>query len=711
MAYFRFLKSQVLTSCSVFALASGCLFGVGEPKAFKEFQKQAEAENSLLEALDFPTSPEAVEAQVDAILEAAQVAADAIAGAQDEALSFENTVLALDDLSYELWSKFGAVYLMKETSPDAAVREAGTAAVNRVQDWEVAFSYRKDVYDSVKAFAGSAGVKDLEGEALKYFEETMRGYRRKGFDLEPTVRDELEAIQKEISRLATDFRNNVRNAEAKVVFTAEELDGVPEEFLAQESLKTADGNWELDANVTYHYMTVAKNAKSAQTRERFYLKRNNRARAENLPLLKEIVVKRQQVAEILGYASWADFRTEVRMAGSEARVREMLDGLAEGLEANFQAERARLLDLKRADVGGEDVVLNDWDRSYYANQLKKIEYDIDTEALRRYFPYDAVLQGMFELYEYLFGIEITPVTGVDVWEPSVTTYVITSTDDGRVLGLFYLDMFPREGKYNHFASFGVVDGKRLQDGRYRRPVNVLVCNFPPATEERPSLLSFTETETLFHEFGHLLHALMTTAEFSGFAGTSVPRDFVEAPSQMLEFWLEDKAILDRFAADYEDPSKKLPVATLERMIEADKSTIASRYRGQVALGMMDLNLHTTFEDPAAIDVLEITQSAWEEYYAPMTGDTAFVAAFSHLMGYDAGYYGYIWSEVIAADMAHEFAKAPKGYLDAEMGRKLRKEIYEVGDSRDVNVSIESFLGRPMDSRPFFESVGLGAESE
>lgn len=699
----------IVSVCSLFAVQ--ILSAVSSEKAFTAFQKQVNLQGNYLRSLEFPTTAEAVASMTDAVLAKAETSADAIAELEGGEVNFDNTLGALDLLRFELWSEFGQVYLMKEVSPIAEVREAGTEAVNRVQEWEIALGFREDIYESVKAYAESPEAESLTGEAKKLLVETMRSYHRLGYDLPLEERKSLEALQKETSRLETEFRDNIRNTEATMRLSGEELKGLPEDFLEQPEIQTGDDEWTLDAATTFHYIMVAENAEDPEVRKRFYLARYNRARELNLPLLKEIVTKRQQAAEILGYASWADYKTEVKMAESEKRVREFLDNLSVGLESNFQAERERLAKMKQADLGLEEVALEDWDRSYYKNQLKKEVYAIDTEALRRYFPYDAVLGGMFELYEQLFGIEITPVSGVDVWDPSVETYVISDSANAEVMGLFYLDMYPRTGKYNHFASFGVIDGKRLPDGRYNRPVNVLVCNFPPPSETRPSLLSYSETETLFHEFGHLLHAILTRAEFVAFSGTNVPRDFVEAPSQMLEFWLEDKQVLDRFAADYEDTTQKLPEAVLEQLIAAEKSTISSHYRAQIALGMMDLNLHTSFEDPSRIDVLEITQDAWAHYFAPNSVDTAFAASFGHLMGYDAGYYGYIWSEAIAADMASVFRDAPGGFLDETVGRRLREEIYAVGDSRDINESIEKFLGRPVSQKPFFESVGLNLDEE
>jgi thimet oligopeptidase len=267
-------------------------------------------------------------------------------------------------------------------------------------------------------------------------------------------------------------------------------------------------------------------------------------------------------------------------------------------------------------------------------------------------------------------------------------------------------MFPREGKYNHFAQFGIIAGKRLSDGTYQRPVCSLVCNFPAPTADHPSLLSHDEVETVFHEFGHAMHTILTRAKYVRFSGTSVPRDFVEAPSQMLENWVWDKKVLDSFAADYRDPSKKIPVEILAQLQAARLATEGVRYRRQLSFGLMDLALHTQITAANATNLLALSNEKLGNIFLPMLPDSAFIAYFGHIIGYGAGYYGYAWADAIAADMATVFEKSPGGYFDKDVGMRLRKEIYEVGDSREVNESIEKFLGRPRSLEPFLKRIGV-----
>ena len=234
----------------------------------------------------------------------------------------------------------------------------------------------------------------------------------------------------------------------------------------------------------------------------------------------------------------------------------------------------------------------------------------------------------------------------------------------------------------------------------------LICNFPAPTKDEPALLSHMDVETLFHEFGHAMHSILTRAKYGRFAGTSVPGDFVESPSQMLENWVWDKKVLDSFAADYRDPSKKIPAEILAKLQEAKLATEGTRYRRQIAFGLMDLALHTQIHESNAKEALPLSNKVLSEAFLPMVPDTAFVAYFGHLMGYDAGYYGYAWADAIAADMATVFQQAPDGYYDQTAGRRLRTEIYEPGDSRDVNESIEKFLGRKRSIDPFLKKIGI-----
>jgi thimet oligopeptidase len=394
------------------------------------------------------------------------------------------------------------------------------------------------------------------------------------------------------------------------------------------------------------------------------------------------------------------------MVKNAATAIDFLERLKTGLQPKFDAELAEFRQLKVKETGDPNAQIQIWDWRYFSNQLKKAKYDIDAEQLRVYFPYQNVLEGMFSIYQRIFGLQFERVEAPYKWVQGLLLYAVSDAKSGEPLGLFYLDMFPREGKYNHFAQFGLIGGKLLPDGKYQRPTVALICNFPSPTKDKPSLLSHSDVEILFHEFGHAMHSILTRAKYSRFSGTSVPRDFVEAPSQMLENWVWDKKVLDSFAADYRDPSKKIPNEILSKLKQARLATEGVRYRRQLSFGLTDLELHTKIHDNNPQDALPLSNRVLSEVFLPLAPDTAFVAYFGHLMGYDAGYYGYAWADAIAADMATVFESAPDGYFDRSAGMRLRKEIYEPGDSRDANISIEKFLGRKRSLDPFLKKIGI-----
>jgi thimet oligopeptidase len=668
----------------------------------RDFKKRAATFNAVITVPQFEMSTNAIRFTLRQTIAVGNAALDRLGALKPREVTFENTVRALDDIGYQISLTDDRFGLLKETSTNAVLRDAATDALKELQEWSVGIDYREDVYKAIKAYADRKPK--LKGEDAKLLTETMRDYRRAGLDLPKPQRDEVEKMRKELSRLTTDFESNVTKAQKAVKFTKAELEGVPESFLAQ--AKTGADEYTVMANITWHYLSVMDNAKREETRKKLIVEHDNLARAANIPLLEKILPLRDDIAHRLGYKTWADYQIEVKMAGTAAAAIDFLDKLKVGLQPKFDAELAEFRRIKIKETGDSNAQIRIWDWRYFSNQLKKEKYNVDAEQLRVYFPYQRVLDGMFNIYQNIFGLKFERVEPPYKWIGDLRLYTVSDAQSGEPLGLFYLDMFPREGKYHHFAQFRLIEGKVLPSGKYQRPTVALVCNFPAPTKDAPSLLSHGDVETVFHEFGHAMHSVMTRAKYGRFSGTSVPGDFVEAPSQMLENWVWDKKVLDSFAADYRDPSKKIPADILAKLREAKLATEGTRYRRQLSFALTDLALHTQIHDTNATEALPLSNKVLGEVFLPIVPDTAFVAYFGHLMGYDAGYYGYAWADAIAADMATVFEHAPNGYFDQAAGRRLRTEIYEPGDSRDVNVSIEKFLGRKRSLEPFLKKIGI-----
>jgi len=701
---------------SSFLLVLGLALGARAEnlKSIDSYREATAKANAELTIPDWPQTPEAVETSAKEAIKRGNAALDAIGRLDRKKVTFQNTVVALDDLAYEANNVGNKATIIKQANTDPKMRAAAEKAVKAMNDWFVGIDYREDVYKSIKAFAETNP--QLTGEDKKLLDETMRDYRRAGLALPPEKRKEVEQLRKQLAKLGTDFDTNIANAKRPVVFTKAELEGIPEDFLSKPGIKTGDDAYTVLANVTWQFNAVEENAKSEATRKKLYVARETLANEKNVPLLNQMLTLRNKIALRLGYKSWDDFQTEPRMAKTGAAAQKYIDDLIAGIEPKFAAELSELQKMKQLDAqpseGGAFTAprINIWDWRYYQNQLKKQKFAVDAEALRNFFPLQKVLDGMFAIYQRIFGLKFEQIAVPYKWIDDLQLWAVSDAASGEPLGLFYLDMFPRDGKYNHFAEFEIIGGKLLPDGKYQRPTVTLLCNFPPATVDKPSLLSHSEVETLFHEFGHVLHTITTRAKYGRFAGTHVPTDFVEAPSQMLQNWVWDKNVLDSFAADYRESSKKIPDETIQKMKDAKLATAGVFYRRQFAFASLDLALHGPHPENAPYDCVAISNPILEKVFLPIDPSTTFVAYFGHLNGYDAGYYGYAWADAIAADMATVFESAPEGYFDQQAGMRLRKEIYAMGDSRDVNESIEKFLGRKQSVQPFLKKIGIGEAS-
>ncbi len=700
------MKNLCLSILLSFAVVD---FSAAETKSVDDFRAAAAKANAVLTIPEWEQTPEAIEASMKDAIAKANTALDQI-GAQDPAkVTFKSTVGALDDLTYEASNAANRATIIKETNTNAAMRSAAENAVKTFQDWVVGIDYREDVYKAIKAFADAHPK--LSGEDEKLLTETLRDYRRAGLELPPDQRKEVEQLRKELSKLGTDFDTNIVSASAPVIFTKADLDGLPESFFASPGVKTGDDAYTVMANVTWQYNTVEENAKSEATRKQLYFVRETLAKDKNVSVLNQMFALRNKIALRLGYKSWDDFQTEIKMAKTGTNAEKYINDLIAGIQPKFANEVAELQKMKVADTHDPVAKIGVWDWRYYGNQLKKQKYAVDTEALRAYFPFQKVLDGMFNIYQSIFGLKFEKITAPYKWIGDLQLYLVTDSATGEPLGMFYLDMFPREGKFNHFAEFEILGGKLLPDGKYQRPTVALLCNFPPASADKPSLMTHSDVETLFHEFGHALHSITTRAKYGRFAGTHVPGDFVEAPSQMLQNWVWDKKVLDTFAADYRDPSKKIPAELIKKMNDAKLATAGVFYRRQFAFASLDLALHDQHPEDDSYDCVAISNPILEQVFLPIDPSTTFVSYFGHLNGYDAGYYGYAWADAIAADMATVFEKARDGYLDKQAGLRLRHEIYEPGDSRDVTMSIEKFLGRKQSVQPFLKKIGIGPQEK
>jgi thimet oligopeptidase len=347
--------------------------------------------------------------------------------------------------------------------------------------------------------------------------------------------------------------------------------------------------------------------------------------------------------------------------------------------------------------------IDEWDIRYYSYQLKKETYSVDDEKIREYFPAEVVMKGIFEVYSQLLGVTFIEVLGAEVWAEGVKLYQIVDVKDQRLIGYFYLDMIPRDLKYDHFAAFPLISARVLPNGQYSRPVASIVGNFNPPSDGKPSLLNHYEVETAFHEFGHIMHQTLTTAPYASLSGSNVAQDFVEAPSQMLENWVWNAGILSQLSSHYKT-GEKLPKALLDGMLKADDFNKGYLNSRQLTFGLFDMAIHTT---DGPVDVTEVYKQTFRDVIGLEPIETShFPASFGHLMGgYDAGYYGYMWSLVYAQDMFTRFEQG--GLLSPQVGADYRTWILEKGSMIDAIEVVRGFLGREPNSDAFYRMLGIG----
>lgn len=618
--------------------------------------------------------------------------------------TFDNTVEAFEQSLMDYIDAINRLTILKDVHPEEPIRLAAAQVEEQSGKYLVQLMARRDLYQALKFYSDNQASREpLDDAQKRLLELTLRDFKRNGLELDEISQKKLVELQTRLVELQTRFQLNLNSDRSQIAITDAERQGLTDSFV-QRLQPAPDGGWIVTCQYP-DYFPFMENAVSGDARRRLFIAFQSRQANENMALLKEAIALRDQAAKLLGYASHADFITDDRMAKSSAEVKRFLADLKGKLTARRDADYALMTELKRAETKDPAAVLQPWDIAYYLNQIKKRDWSLDTEALRAFFPIETVLSGLFDVYEQLFGIDIVRVEGADTWA-NVPLYEIRDADGGGHVGYFYLDLYPRPGKYGHAAAAGVTVARQI-GGEYRAPVAVMMGNFNPPSAERPSLLSHDEVETLFHEFGHIMHQTLTAARYGSFSGTSVARDFVEAPSQMLENWVYEKEVLDRMSGHYLDPAKKLPGETIEKLKAARSFDAGYRYTRQIFLATFDQAIHTSGPevDPDAID---------QTLYAEILGLTPvveahFPATFGHLMGgYDAGYYGYLWSEVFADDLFTVFKK--NGVLDRETGRRYRQIILEQGKMRDADELLEAFLGRAPDSRAFLEKIGV-SESE
>ena len=450
-----------------------------------------------------------------------------------------------------------------------------------------------------------------------------------------------------------------------------------------------------------NYNEVLSNANSSSARKAFFIHYNNRAYPANVSVLDSLFYYRNKMAKLLGFKSYAAYSVIDKMAASPQNVWNFERDLIGKLTPYVTKEVNELKALKKSLNGSESDKLNEWDVSYYKKKLLDTKYQLSTDEVKQYFEMNNTLQGMFTVYQKLFSIQIKEIKNVPVWFSKVKSYVMYK--DGKKIGDFYLDLYPRVNKYTHFACFPISQ-YRTSGGREVVPVSALICNFPEGTAGQPSLLYHTDVVTLFHEFGHLVHSMLGRSDLASQGPFAVKGDFTEAPSQFLENWVWEYESLGLFAKHYKT-GEVLPKSLFAKMKRTQQVGIAMQYIRQVYFGVLDFTYEDKYDSLKGSNIVQVSKDLAAIKQVPYAEESNFICSFGHLNGYGANYYGYLWSKVYAEDMFSLFKR--NGVMDAKTGLSYRKNILERASTIEDKDRLKNFLGRAPYSKAFLHSLGVG----
>jgi len=617
----------------------------------------------------------------------------------DNQRTFANTVEGLEQIAADFSDVTSPLTFMGYVSTVDSIRNESSACESEVNQFTVALFTRREVYEAWKKGVAAGKKGKLSADAKRLVEETAKQFRHNGLELDDAKLTEVRRLKQALAATEAEFAKNLNEATDYEIFTTQELNGVPESVL-QRLQKMPDGRLKVTTK-TPDYVPVMENAKNPEIRQRLHTTYENRAKDKNIALLEQAIELREKIADLLGFKTWADYRTDGRMAKNALTVMKFLNSLKGKLAQRNKKDLALLMKLKKVMEPGSKE-LHPWDISFYANQIKKRDYNVDQEVLREYFPANLVVNGVFKVYSTLFGIHFIEVKNANVWHPDVKLFEIRDSKDNHLIGHFYADFTPRDGKYGHAAAFPLVQG-RIVNGEYKKPIASIVANFNPPSNGKPSLMSHDEVETFFHEFGHIMHQTLTKAPYQSLAGSNVAQDFVEAPSQMLENWAWNKKILKMVSGYYKDESKKLPDDLMNKLIASRDFNQGYFYTRQLFFGLLDMAYHTAH---GHVDTTKTYYDLYKEILGLEPNRKGhFQAGFGHLMGgYDAGYYGYLWSEVYAEAMFDKFEK--EGLLSAAAGRDYRHWILEKGDTEDAMDLLIHLLGKKPTADAFYRRLHI-----
>ena len=625
--------------------------------------------------------------------ETANASLAAIVAIPPDQRTFDNTFVAFDRTMTEYADATLTPSLMGYVSPDPAIAKEGMEAEKSANIFSNSVYSRKDLYDVLKSQV------PRNADETRLYNVTIREFEHNGLMLPPEDLNKVMALNRNLAGMESAFSANLNSDNTTLAFTGNDLAGVPASSLAAFS-RAKNGSYLVTTKYP-DYIAVMTYANNNETRKRMYVAELNVQADTNTRLLEEAIVLREEIAHKLGYATWADYQLDGRMAKNTTNVMAFLDALRAPLTEKNNEEMAGLISIKKG-LDPSAATVDSWDVLYLENIQKKQQYDYDEEEFKEYFPADTVVQKMFGVFGTLYGVRFEEVQNAPVWSDGVRLYRVANTNDNATLGYLYLDLYPRDGKYSSFMESTLIKG-RVKDSRYPVPVVTVVANCPAPANGTPALLTLYDMESLFHETGHAMHDILTTAPYGTLSGTSVSWDFVETPSQTMEEWVYDPAVLESLSGRYTNTSEKIPPGLAEKAIAARDAGIGIQYSSQLAYALEDMRFHTA---TGPVNVTEV----WNETYfeikgRPVLAGTHQPAGFGHLMGgYDAGYYGYLWSKVYALNVVDTFRH--DGMTNATTGARFKNDVLSRGNMEDGTVLLTDFLGHEPGTGPLYTYLGI-----
>ena len=590
----------------------------------------------------------------------------------------ENTLELYDKVQLLLDAAGNQSSLIENVHPDKDFREKAEKVSQKVSTFYTELSLNRDVFDAISAI----DLSDADEATKHYLEKTLKNFKLAGVDKDEETRKQVKALNDELVLIGQDFGRNIRNGKRTItVKDVSELDGLPQDYI--DSHKPNDDGKIIITTEYPDALPIFSYAKNENLRKKMYMAYNNRAFPENIEVLERLAKKRFELSHLLGFDSYADYVTADKMIKSAKNADDFITKIVDASENRAKSEYQELLERKTKDVADAEAVTR-WESGYYSELVSKENYNFDSQSVRPYFQYEKVKDGVLDVTAELFGVEFKQVENAPVWHESVELWEMF--EDDNLVGRFYLDMHPRNGKYSHAAHFGIKTG--VLDKQI--PESSLVCNFPDQTEDNPGLMEYSDVNTFFHEFGHLIHSMFAGRQkWIGLGGISTEWDFVEAPSQLLEEWTKDPKTLQSFAKHYKT-GEEIPTELVLQMNRADEFGKGLSVRRQMEFARLSLSLYD--RNPQELDTDKLVKGITDKYSLfPYVDDTHMQAAFGHLNGYSAIYYTYMWSLVLAKDMFSEFDKSK--LMSPDVAERYRQNILAPGGSKPADQLVKDFLGR------------------